>query len=153
MPHRPVARRQKTLHECAHSSKTLRATPAGALACPYGMSRHQGGKKILTETLAFAGPLWISLQKIGGYCQGQPWRCPNYGGTTCCVDSRSNRAPTMKDYKSSRTKTRMRNETKDNQKALCPTVDFLKDDPLYKCRSPPFIGRRTDFLHSENTLV
>jgi hypothetical protein len=59
----------------------------------------------------------------------------------------------MKDYESSKTKTRMRNKTMDNQKALFSTVEFSKDEPLYKCRSSPFIGRRMGFLHSENTLV
>jgi hypothetical protein len=39
-----------------------------------------------------------------------------------------------------------KHKTKDNQKALFSTVEFWKDDPLYKCRSSPFIGRRTDFF-------
>jgi hypothetical protein len=63
---------------------------------------------------------------------------------SCCGDSRSYRAPTMKDYESSRTKTRMRNKTKDNQKALFSAVEFWKDEPLYKCRSSFY--READWL-------
>jgi hypothetical protein len=69
----------------------------------------------------------------------------------CCGDSRSYRAKTMKENKSSRTKTKT--QDKGQPKALFSTVDFSKAVPFYKCRSSPFIGRRTDFLHSENTLV
>jgi hypothetical protein len=46
------------------------------------------------------------------------------------------RAQTMRGNKSSRTKIRIQN--KGQQKALYSTVDFSKDDPLYKCRSSPF---------------
>jgi hypothetical protein len=69
----------------------------------------------------------------------------------CCGDSRSYRAPTIRENKSSRTKTRIQN--KGQPKALYLTVYFSKADPLYKCSSSLFIGRRTNFLHSENTLV
>jgi hypothetical protein len=51
------------LHECIHSSKASGATPADALACPHGTSQHLEGKRVLTETSAFAGP-------SGYHCKG-----------------------------------------------------------------------------------
>jgi hypothetical protein len=57
----------------------------------------------------------------------------------------------MKENLSSRTKTKT--QDKEQPKALFSTIYFSKADPLYKRRSSPFIGRQTDFLHSENTLV
>jgi transposase InsO family protein len=69
----------------------------------------------------------------------------------CCGDSRSYRPQIMRENKSSRTKIRAQN--RGQPKALFLTVDFSKAAPLYKCRSSPFIGRRTDFLHSQNTLM
>jgi hypothetical protein len=63
---------QKTLQECTHSSKASGETPAGALACPHGKSQRPEGKRVLTESLSLCGSLRIPLQRLGGYCRGQP---------------------------------------------------------------------------------
>jgi hypothetical protein len=55
----------------------------------------------------------------------------------------------MRENKSSRNKT----QNKGQSKALFSTDDFSKDDS-FTCADPsPFIGRWTDFLHPEDTLM
>jgi hypothetical protein len=54
----------------------------------------------------------------------------------CCGDSRSYSTQTMRENKSSRTKTKTQDEGQ--PKALFSTADFSKVDPLYKCRSVSF---------------
>jgi hypothetical protein len=71
---------QKALQECTHSSKASGATPAGALARPHGMSRHPEGKKVPLESTSLCRFLWIPLQKLRGYCRGQPLGSPNNRG-------------------------------------------------------------------------
>jgi hypothetical protein len=57
----------------------------------------------------------------------------------------------MREDETSRTKTKT--QDKRQPKALFSTVDFSKVDPFTSAGPSPFIGRRADFLHSENTLV
>jgi hypothetical protein len=63
--------------------------------------------------------------------------CFNCDEKYCCGDSRSYWTQTMKENKSSRTKTK-KTQDKGHPKGLFSTVDFSKADPLYKCRSVSF---------------
>jgi hypothetical protein len=72
-------------------------------------------------------------------------------GVPCCGVSRSLRTRTMREDKGSRTKTKTRD--KGQPKTSTQQLISQKSIPFTGAGPSPFIGRRADFLHSENTLV
>jgi hypothetical protein len=104
-------------------------------------------------------PAWATKDGLGSGMIGRFETDPSIGdaflasqaSATVVGDSRSYRARTMRRNESSRIETRIKH--KGQSKALYATVDFSKADPFTSADPSPFIGRRTDFLHSKNTLV
>jgi hypothetical protein len=71
-PRTLIRRYEKTLQEHPRSCKASGATPAGALARSYRIAQQPGGKKVPLASASLCGFLRIPLQRLGGYCRGQP---------------------------------------------------------------------------------